>query len=215
MTDVAEKGELLDEQRFAATRETAIAISGLKAHQVDYWARIGLVRPDVDQRLSPGNRVRLYGFRDLLALTVAAELRLVHGLSPQYIRRIVEHLQSRGYDDPLTQVTYAVLGKELYFRHTDGTWEGGKRPDQIVEHRVLDLRSLRRRIRERSRRDPALGGQVERRRGRLGSKPVFAGTRIPIETVREYLQAGRSTDEVLDAFPDLTADDLAAAAEAG
>ncbi len=205
----------LDEQRFAVPLEKAITISGLSRRQVNYWAETGLVTPSVDVQLNPGRRVRLYGFADLLALTIAAELRTKHGLSPQYIRRIVEHLQSRGYDHPLTQLVFAVVQNTLYFQHPDGGWEGGLRPDQLVEHRVLDLKPLRRQIAERSRRDTGLSGRVERRRGTLGHKLVFAGTRIPVDTVIEYLEAGRSVEEVLQAFPDLTRDDIDAAVGAG
>jgi uncharacterized protein (DUF433 family) len=49
----------------------------------------------------------------------------------------------------------------------------------------------------------------------LGHKLVFAGTRIPVDTVIEYLEAGRSVEEVLQAFPDLTRDDIDAAVGAG
>ncbi|MGI9064371.1 MAG: DUF433 domain-containing protein [Pseudonocardiaceae bacterium] len=204
----------LDEQRFAVPIEKAVSISGLSRRQVDYWANTGLVQPSIDTELA-GRRVRLYGFRELLALTIAAELRTTHGLWPQYIRRIVQHLQSRGYEDPLTELRFAVVRKVLYFQHPDGSWEGGLRPDQLVEHRVLELEPLRRRIVERSGRDPAAAGKVEKRRGTLGSKPVFVGTRIPVDTVVRYLDAGRTVDDVLEAFPDLTREDIAAVAEVG
>lgn len=45
--------ELLDAWRLAVPRDKAIAISGLSARQVDYWARTGLVDPAVDTRVSP------------------------------------------------------------------------------------------------------------------------------------------------------------------
>ncbi|MEA5421146.1 DUF433 domain-containing protein [Spirulina sp. CCNP1310] len=35
----------------------------------------------------------------------------------------------------------------------------------------------------------------------LGGTPVFTGTRVPIKTLLDYLQAGDPLDEFLDHFP--------------
>ncbi len=35
----------------------------------------------------------------------------------------------------------------------------------------------------------------------LGGTPVFAGTRVPIETLIEYLSAGQTIDDFLEGFP--------------
>ena len=37
--------------------------------------------------------------------------------------------------------------------------------------------------------------------GILGGQPVFTGTRVPIETLFDHLEAGVSLDEFLDDFP--------------
>jgi len=75
---------------------------------------------------------------------------------------------------------------------------------------VLNLQPIRERIAEGVHRDSAQVGRTERRRGALGNKPLLAGTRIPVDTVRRYLQAGRSTADVLEAYPDLTEADIEA-----
>ncbi len=41
---------------------------------------------------------------------------------------------------------------------------------------------------------------------RLGGTPVFAGTRVPVETLFEYLQAGDPLEEFLTQFPDVSRD---------
>lgn len=56
----------------------------------------------------------------------------------------------------------------------------------------------------------ALIGKIERRRGAMGNKPLLAGTRVPVGTVQRYLAAGRSIDDVLEAFPMLTVSDVEA-----
>ena len=43
-----------------------------------------------------------------------------------------------------------------------------------------------------------------------GGKPCIRGLRITVQDVLEYLASGMSVDEILDDFPDLTADDIAA-----
>jgi uncharacterized protein (DUF433 family) len=38
----------------------------------------------------------------------------------------------------------------------------------------------------------------------LGGTPVFSGTRVPMQTLLDYLEAGDSIDEFLDGFPSVT-----------
>ena len=35
----------------------------------------------------------------------------------------------------------------------------------------------------------------------LGGTPVFAGTRVPVQTLLDYLEAGESIDDFLGGFP--------------
>ncbi len=35
----------------------------------------------------------------------------------------------------------------------------------------------------------------------LGGAPVFSGTRVPVRSLFDYLEAGQSMDEFLDDFP--------------
>ena len=38
----------------------------------------------------------------------------------------------------------------------------------------------------------------------MGGTPAFAGTRVPVETLLDYLKAGESIDDFLDGFPTVT-----------
>ena len=42
--------------------------------------------------------------------------------------------------------------------------------------------------------------------GRLSGTPVFAGTRVPVQTLVDYLEAGDSLDEFLADFPSVSRD---------
>ena len=47
----------------------------------------------------------------------------------------------------------------------------------------------------------------------LGGTPVFAGTRVPIETLFDHLEAGIPLDEFLDDFPTVTKEQAVALLE--
>lgn len=38
----------------------------------------------------------------------------------------------------------------------------------------------------------------------MGGTPVFAGTRVPVQTLVDYLKGGESIDEFLEGFPSVT-----------
>ncbi|HEY2035009.1 MAG TPA: DUF433 domain-containing protein [Rhizomicrobium sp.] len=38
----------------------------------------------------------------------------------------------------------------------------------------------------------------------MGGAPVFAGTRVPVQTLLDYLEAGDSIGEFLEGFPSVT-----------
>ena len=45
----------------------------------------------------------------------------------------------------------------------------------------------------------------------LSGTPVFAGTRVPVQTLMDYLKAGDRADDFLDDFPTVTREQVAAA----
>ena len=51
--------------------------------------------------------------------------------------------------------------------------------------------------------------------GILGGVLVFIGTRVPVKTLYDYLEAGDSLDEFLDDFPAVTREQAVAALELG
>ena len=38
----------------------------------------------------------------------------------------------------------------------------------------------------------------------MGGEPVFTGTRVPVQTLLDYLEAGESIDDFLEGFPSVT-----------
>ena len=48
--------------------------------------------------------------------------------------------------------------------------------------------------------DPPITASLDR----LGGVPVFAGTRVPVQSLIDYLEAGHPLDQFLDEFPSVT-----------
>lgn len=47
----------------------------------------------------------------------------------------------------------------------------------------------------------------------LGGTPVFVGTRVPVKSLYDHLEAGDSLDEFLDSFPSVSRQQAVAALE--
>jgi len=47
----------------------------------------------------------------------------------------------------------------------------------------------------------------------MGGRPVFRGTRVPVEVLFDNLKDGLSLDEIVEAYPSLSRDDLIACLE--
>ncbi|MCE1173750.1 MAG: MerR family transcriptional regulator [Propionibacteriales bacterium] len=110
---------LPDDQGFRGP--VACRAADITYRQLDYWARTGLVVPEVRTAGGSGTQ-RLYSFRDLLLLKVIKRL-IDAGISLQQIRTAVEHLRARGVED-LTQVTLMSDGISVYECTSD---------DQVVD----------------------------------------------------------------------------------
>lgn len=195
----------VDESFVVFSRKRIAALADVSERRLDYWHRTGLIVPDVDRRVTQRRSARLYAYGDALSvLTVATLLR--SPVSLQHVRQVVARLRSLDYDIP--ELAFAVVGRNIYFQTPDGEWEDGKHPGQTVLKRVLDLRPLRAQLESSSRRPDVSVGQVEKRRGTHGSRPVLAGTRVPVASVQAFLTRGATVDEVLEAYPALDAADV-------
>lgn len=85
--------------------------AGITYRQLDYWARTGLVVPEIRGASGSGSQ-RLYSFRDILILKVIKRL-LDAGISLNQIRTAIDHLRARGVQD-LTEVTLMSDGVGVF-----------------------------------------------------------------------------------------------------
>jgi len=54
---------------------------------------------------------------------------------------------------------------------------------------------------------------IVKNRDILGGTPVFRGTRVPIQTLFDYLEGGETLDDFLQGFPTVTRESAVAALE--
>jgi DNA-binding transcriptional MerR regulator/uncharacterized protein (DUF433 family) len=196
------------EDRLAFPDNRAAELAGITMRQLRHWEKTGLVVPSVRRPISPRNTVRLYSFQDLVELLVVAELRRRPEISLQHIRRVVRHLDTLDFDAPLRELKFATRGKEIYFQFPDGSWSGDPVPDQLIFRQSIALDVVVSKIGVAGERDPEAVGEVTSRRGVHRSKPVFAGTRIPVAAVQRYLEAGYDTAAIIREYPSLTPEDV-------
>lgn len=198
-----EYGDLL-----AVPADVARRLASVTRQRLGYWDLTDLVKPSIRRRLSLARWVRLYTFKDLVALIVTAQLRS-RGVSLQNVRKVVAYLRrAYNYEDPLYELTFAVHNGEIYIRHPDGSWEGDRDPGQLVIRSVIPLDEIRNFIVSNVGRPLAFAGKVDRRKGKLGNKPTFMGTRIPVETVVRWLEHGATDNDIMKAYPDLQIADV-------
>lgn len=58
---------------------------------------------------------------------------------------------------------------------------------------------------------PATSSVIHRDPEILGGIPVFSGTRVPLHTLLDYLEAGDSLNEFLEDFPSVTREQVVSA----
>jgi uncharacterized protein (DUF433 family) len=193
----------------AFTSEKVRALTGLSSRQLQYWDERNFVSPSLSRARGKGRR-RLYDFRDLVALRVAADLRR-SDISLQLIRRTVEHLRGLDYNAPLAEIRFWADSGKMYFAEA-GTVREARDPAQTVVEGTVPLPEIVRDLESRIvKLDERRHGIVERRRGALGSKPLIAGTRIPVESVQRLSADGADEGEIRAMYPDLSAADVQAA----
>ena len=200
----------------AFSEEDASRISGVSRAQLRDWDRRGFFEASyaAENRRSP--YARIYSFRDLVALRVLGALRNDYGVSLQHLRKVAQKLEGLG-SDKWTATTLYVLGKRVVFDDP----QTNSRAEVVSGQRVCDIplkvaaQRTREAIRDLNRRGDDELGKVVRSRFVQQNEPVLSGTRIPVSTIRHYLDAGASVQDILSEFPDLTEADILFVRERG
>jgi len=196
----------------AFSEQQAASISGLSLYQIRQWNKHGLIRPAFEKGKEGTPYARLYSFRDLVSLQILDDLRNHKKVPLAHLRDVASSLRHFG-DERWIATTLYVLGKRVVFENP----KTSQREEVVSKQRVFDIplrvvaRNTREKIRRLSDRSDRTG-EIEKRRMVSGNRRVFAGTRIPVSGVIDFLRAGYPPEAVLKEFPDLTLRDIEAAA---
>lgn len=196
----------------AFSDEDAARLTGVSIYQLRDWDRSGFLRPSYAPEDRRQAYSRVYSFRDIVSLRVLNALRNENGVPMQHLRKVAAELAHLG-DEKWTATTLFVLGKRVVFDDP----RDSKRREVVSGQRVLDvplrvaISDTKRAIKELNHRRQGEYGHVLSGRFVQNNQPVFEGTRIPVASVKRYLDCGYSTDEVIEEFPDLSAKDIEAA----
>lgn len=196
----------------AFSEEAAARLSGLSLAQLRMWDKTGFIHPSFadENRRQPYSRV--YSFRDIVSLRILGQLRNTHKVPLQHLRKVSEKLHHMG-EAKWTATTLYVLGKSVVF--TDPRTQ--ERQEVVSGQRVFDIplrvaiSDTKQAIAKLNAREDGKTGLIERGKFVMQNDPVFAGTRITVAAVQNYLDAGYSTAQILAEFPGLTEADVQAA----
>ena len=193
----------------AFSEADAARLSSLSVGQLRAWDSKGFLKPsyaEVDRHLPYS---RIYSFRDIVSLRVLGQLRNTHKVPLQHLRKVFDTLAHLG-DAKWTATTLYVLGKRVVF--TDPA--NAQRVEVVSGQRVFDIplrlviSDTRKAIANLNHRDETESGKVVHGKFTLQNEPVFEGTRIPVSTVKRYLDANFSPEAIMMEFPDLTRTDI-------
>ncbi len=192
----------------AFTLDAVSQLTGLSKRQLAYWDRIGFYSPSLAQENRRVANSRVYTFNDLLALQVLNTLRKDHRVSLQHLRAVKDRLCMLS-DDEWKERRLFVLNKKVVFDDAEGA-----RREIVSGQYVLDIplgvvrKNMEDAVEQIGRRTQAQIAQSEHRRGVTHNREVFAGTRIPVDAVRTFIEDGFSDDDILRQYPTLTSADV-------
>ena len=196
----------------AFSEEHAERLTGITRSQLRYWDRTRFYIPSYaeDDRSIAFSRV--YSFRDIVALRVLNLLRNDHHVSLPHLRKVREKLGHLA-EERWTGIKLYVFNKRVVW-HEPGT----KKPQEVLSGQYVVevalqviIADTKRDVEKLNRRDDSQHGVIVRSRFVSHNTPVLAGTRIPVNAIKRFAEAGYNTAKILKEYPDLTEKDVEAA----
>jgi uncharacterized protein (DUF433 family) len=191
-------------------------LTGITTRQLRYWDRTRFFVPSLADEDRRRVYSRVYTFRDVMCLKILNTIRNESKISLQHLREVKDKLQHLG-DDMWAKTTLYLLNRRIVFLNP----ETDQKEDVVSGQGVLQIplrvvrSDIERAVRSLRQRDAATVGQITRHRGLAGNKPVVAGTRIPVKSIKAFSEAGYSMDQIREQYPVLTDADIRAALKYG
>jgi uncharacterized protein (DUF433 family)/DNA-binding transcriptional MerR regulator len=197
----------------AFSEEQVSNLTGLSRAQLRGWNRRGFIEPEFKVGESPRQPFTfIYSFKDLLKLRVLNQLRNVFSVPMHELERVERELSHLG-DEKWTSQKLWVSNRRVVFEEPESRRKREIASKQFVAEIALEVvtSDARSDIIKLNRRNGGEVGRIVSRRHIHSSDPVFAGTRIPVAAIAEYLALDFRAEDILDRFPDLQIGDVHAA----
>lgn len=200
----------------AFTLEQAARVTRISERRIRYWDETKIISPSLTHNRS-GAFGRIYSFRDLVGLRTIAELRDRFHVSLQNLRVVGERLRLHS-DTPWSELRFYTSGKHLFFRDPETQLVlSAIVPGQAALVDSLNLEAValdtEKRAQELLSRSKKQEGEIVKNRYVFGNRPVIAGTRIPVQAIRDFHEAGYDLNSILREYPRLTQKDVQTAIE--
>lgn len=197
----------------AFSEEHVSDLTGLSKGQLRGWNKRGFISPE----FKSGENARqpftyVYSFKDLLKLRVLNQLRNIHGVPMHELERVEKALAHMG-DDKWTSQKLWVSNKRVVFNEPESRKKREIASKQFVAEIALEVvtSDARSDILKMNRRNGGEVGVIVKKRHVHSSEATFAGTRIPVAAIAEYIRLGFSEGEIIDRFSDLQLGDIESA----
>jgi uncharacterized protein (DUF433 family) len=194
----------------AYTKAQAARLAHASERQISYWANTGIIVPSILHDRTTRPHVYLYSFEDVVGLRTLSILRNHYHLSLQPLRKAGEEIRKLA-GKPGSELRFWIRGKELFCSDPDSglvvSAAGTKQSTAKIELEEI-ASQVNQAVQRLIKRNPADVGSVERNRTIQHNQPVFKGTRVPVYSVTNLLEAGYSTQAILEAFPSLFEGDV-------
>lgn len=196
----------------ALTEGHIIRITGLSKGQLRAWDRRGFFVPRhaYDDRSKAYSRI--YSFKDAVGLRTLARLRATrYRIGLVRLESLAKEMQKDGISHWADAKVWVVKGEPHYMRPGKSEIKGAE-TGQLAMLPIIDvIDEVRSRVEDLKKRAADSIGHVQRDRFVARNSWVVAGTRIPTATIRRYVEAGFSHNEILEEYPALTIKDIEAA----
>lgn len=196
----------------AFSEDDVARLTGISQGQLRYWDRTSFFLPSLADENRRFVHSRIYTFRDVVCLKILNTIRNESKVPLQHLREVRERLLHLG-DALWAKITLYILNRRVVFHNP----ETDQKEDVVSGQGVLqiplrvvsgDMEKAARSLRER---DVSTVGQITRHRGTANNRPVVAGTRIPVKSIKAFAEAGYSIDQIRSQYPILTEADVRAA----
>jgi DNA-binding transcriptional MerR regulator len=149
----------LDGDRFTAAQ--VVKITSVPYGTLNYWAKVGLVKPSVAVAEGSGSR-RVYDFQDLAAIQVALKLRRA-GIFGRALARILAVIRQEGFDSMASvAIDVTPAGDAVVTPRAGESFSARRSPGQLC----LDLRC------DFSEATAALRKQINKESNEAARKPI-------------------------------------------